>query len=360
MFDVLQSKHVRENEDVEGFGIRYDSEYGKSFIENPVIVNGGSIIDTPFLNQYVSVDNNGTRTVSFTPLAGVFAQGKLLPLRYLPITIELEVVNNLYDPIISNKQPGWNQTFAGAVFGLQAGSTAIPPVNFVSSTRTISNVVAKCDVCRMDNQLENEFAQRFLSGQSIPINFSSFVVQQQQLSGQSPSVNITRALSRLKSVFMTLVGTPASSNSEDAVGDSAGARGMFMKDWNDYYHPMSAQQRYNASKEFEVQLQIGGKKFPEYPLRSLAESYSALRKCMGIQSSTFHSIDRTHKFIVGIYTEKVLQASFSGENIKNGSLLTILMKNVSNNTADYPTGVYVTMHYDAVLNIKDTGVELLD
>ena len=143
MFDVLQSKHVRENEDVEGFGIRYDSEYGKSFIENPVIVNGGSIIDTPFLNHYVSVDNNGTRTVSFTPLAGIFAQGKLLPLRYLPITIELEVVNNHYDPIISNKQPGWNQTFAGAVFGLQAGSTAIPPVNFVSCTWTISNVVAK-------------------------------------------------------------------------------------------------------------------------------------------------------------------------------------------------------------------------
>ena len=165
---------------------------------------------------------------------------------------------------------------------------------------------------------------------------------------------------------MTLVGTPASSNSEDAVGDSAGARGMFMKDWNDFYHPMSSQQRYNASKEFEVQLQIGGKKFPEYPLRSQAETYSSLRKCMGIQSSTFHSIDinpfdyRTHKFIVGIDTEKVLQASFSGENIKNGSLLTILMKKNSNNTADYPTGAYVIMHYDAVLNIWDVGVELLD
>ena len=218
----------------------------------------------------------------------------------------------------------------------------------------------------MDNQLENEFAQRFLSGQSIPINFSSFVVQQQQLSGQSPSINITRALSRLKSVFMTLVGTPASSNTDDSVGDSGGANRMFLKAWNDFYHPMAAQALYRSSKEFEVQLQIGGKKFPEYPLRSLAESYSALRKCMGIQSSTFHSIDidpfeyRTRKFIVGIDTEKVLQASFSGENIKNGSLLTILMKNVSNNTADYPTGVYVTMHYDAVLNIKDTGVELLD
>jgi hypothetical protein len=87
---------------------------------------------------------------------------------------------------------------------------------------------------------------------------------------------------------------------------------------------------------------------------------------MGIQSSIFHSFDinteeyRTWKFIVGIDTEKVLQASFSGENIKNGSLLTIMMKNVGTNPENYPTGAYVVMHYDAVLNIRDVGCELLD
>ena len=87
---------------------------------------------------------------------------------------------------------------------------------------------------------------------------------------------------------------------------------------------------------------------------------------MGIQQSSFHSLDidpleyRTHKFIVGIDTEKVLQASFSGENIKNGSLLTLMMKNVGNNSANYPTNVTVVMHADCILNICDTGVEVLD
>ena len=33
MFDVLQSKHVRENQDVESFGVRYDSAYSKDLIE---------------------------------------------------------------------------------------------------------------------------------------------------------------------------------------------------------------------------------------------------------------------------------------------------------------------------------------
>ena len=60
----------------------------------------------------------------------------------------------------------------------------------------------------MDNHLENEFAQGFHSGQTIPINYSTFITNLQVLSGQTPSVNITRALSRLKSVFLTLTGAP--------------------------------------------------------------------------------------------------------------------------------------------------------
>ena len=70
-----------------------------------------------------------------------------------------------------------------------------------ASNWQILNVQVKCDVCKMDNPLENEFAQRFLSGQTIPINYNTFITNLQVLSGQTPSVNITRALSRLKSVY---------------------------------------------------------------------------------------------------------------------------------------------------------------
>ena len=107
--------------------------------------------------------------------------------------------------------------------------------------------------------------------------------------------------------------------------------------------------------------------FPEYPIRSTSEAFSHLRKCMGIQNSTFHSVDvsaleyRQHKFIVGIDTEKVLAASFTGENLKSGSLITIKLKNGSGTPASaYPTGVYVVLHSDQIMNIRDTGVEVLD
>ena len=105
---------------------------------------------------------------------------------------------------------------------------------------------------------------------------------------------------------------------------------------------------------------------PLYPMRSLAESYTQLRKCMGIHHSNFHSIDidmseyRTHKFIAAIDCETVLGASFSGLNIKNGSLLTLKFKNNSSVDAEYPKQVYVILHSDNILNLSDTGVQVLD
>ncbi len=129
---------------------------------------------------------------------------------------------------------------------------------------------------------------------------------------------------------------------------------------------MAGRAFYDKDYEFEIALQIGAKKIPEYPLTSQAETFAALKKCMGIHNSAFHSLDispeeyRRHKYIVGLDCEKVLGASFSGENIKNGSLLTLMRKNIGNNSANYPTSITVVMHADCILNIRDTGVEVLD
>ena len=356
MFDIMQSKHVRENKDVEGFGLRYDSDTGKELIKNPAVVFAGTVQNRTFLDAYTSVKGFQTKSITFTPLSGIIQQGKMIPLRYCPLSFEFEVCNHLYDPIITHLAPGWQASIIESNFG------SANPSDY-SANWQIENPVIKCDVCQMDSELNNQFAQRFLSGQTIPISYSTFVVQQQTLAGQTPSVNITRALSRLKSVFFTLVGKPGAPASNDYIGEFDF---MFLRDLNNFYHPMASSRHYDANKEFEVSLQIGGKKFPEYPLRSQAETYSALRKCLGIQQSSFHSIDidhieyRQHKYIVGIDTEKVLQASFSGENIKNGSLLTIMMKNLSSAAYEYPTGIYIVMHCDNIMNIRDTGIEVLD
>ena len=74
---------------------------------------------------------------------------------------------------------------------------------------------------------------------------------------------------------------------------------------------------YDNDFEMEIQLQEGSKLFPEYPIRSVQEAFYQLRRCMGTETSNFHSLDitphqyRTHKFIAAMYTEKTLGSAFT-------------------------------------------------
>jgi len=106
MFDILRAQHVRENEDVEGFGEdRFDHPLVQPFFQTNN--NAKTNVAYPsgpmesFKDNFVSIPAGGTKTVSFKPLSGLLSCGKLLPLRWAPITIELELVQNATDVIIS-------------------------------------------------------------------------------------------------------------------------------------------------------------------------------------------------------------------------------------------------------------------
>ena len=68
--------------------------------------------------------------------------------------------------------------------------------------------------------------------------------------------------------------------------------------------------KYDNTMEFQAQLQLGSKLYPEYMIRSHAEAYYNLRKCLGHKSNDVHSIDvssheyRTCKFIWATDMEK--------------------------------------------------------
>jgi hypothetical protein len=140
---------------------------------------------------------------------------------------------------------------------------------------------------------------------------------------------------------------------------------VWKKNWNDLFHPMSyaTNWHYDPTYEMEFQLQVGSKLFPEYPMRSLQECFYQLRKCMGVESSNFHSLDitpmeyKTHKFVAAFDTEKALGASFTGLNIKQGSLMTLKMKSGAA-AAQMPDTVYLVLHFDSIMNVRDSGIEI--
>ena len=358
MMDTLRARHVRENEDAEGFGEdRFDAETYQPVFQSSSTT--GTTVAYPFgplntfASQYISVPYSGSKTVSFKPLSGLLNCGKLLPIRWAPITIELELVQSLGDVIINTDD---------AALGIDTSGSSSHPNN--STNWSILNPVIRVDTVTLDSGLQNEYAQLLLSGTGLPINYSSFVTQLQSISGQNVAVNITRALSRLQSVFCSFDQTYTTAKSTS--GKDAHLQ-VYKKPWNDLFHPMSYSPNgnYDLNYEIEYQLQIGSKLYPEYPMRSLQECFYQLRKCMGTESSQFHSLDitpyeyRNHKHIIAFDTEKMLGSGFSGLNMKTGSLMTLKLKTANAATvtaAMMPDTLYLVLHFDSVLEIRDSGI----
>ena len=176
---------------------------------------------------------------------------------------------------------------------------------------------------------------------------------------------MSRAVTRLKSVFVTL--------DKDVSYENIDKGFKARKSFNDFYSPMNDyamgvgnNARYWQDGEFEFQMQIGSKKFPETEIRGHAEAYYQLKKCLGIQSSPVHSLDisaleyRHSKFIIGIDTEKNLGSGFTGISTRAGDLMTIQFSHKNSLPSTYATQVYITLHTDNILEIRDNGVSVYD
>ena len=175
------------------------------------------------------------RRVMFKPMLGLLNQEKLIPLRYCPIQIELELVNQQADAVTTETAEGFSNG-----------------VNW-----NISDIQCKCDLLELDSSLQNEYASHLLSGKSLPINFNTWNHTNQSTGlDKNFSVHITGAVTRLESIFITL----------------HKADGVAYKQVNDFYHPCSTNGHLTLANEHSYQVQIGAKLVPEYPVNSLAES----------------------------------------------------------------------------------------
>ena len=70
---------------------------------------------------------------------------------------------------------------------------------------------------------------------------------------------------------------------------------------------------------------------------------------------------RSQKYIIGLDLGKISGAGFTGTNTKAGDLLILIVRDCADSAnANVPTRVYGCLYYDCVLNIKGSGVEVLD
>ena len=90
------------------------------------------------------------------------------------------------------------------------------------------------DIVTLDNGLQDSYAQHVLEGKSLPINYSTYVSILQAIAPPTINISVTRAVSRLKSVFSNFDHTHTTTTG----GSGANGLTRIMNDFNSFLHPM--------------------------------------------------------------------------------------------------------------------------
>ena len=64
--------------------------------------------------------------------------------------------------------------------------------------------------------------------------------------------------------------------------------------------------------------------------------------------------------IIGIDTEKVIEAGWTGINTRAGDLLTVKFKYITDDNSRYADRMHIVLHSDQILEIRDSGVQVFD
>jgi hypothetical protein len=277
----------------------------------------------------------------FKPMLGLVLQQKLLPVKYAPIVIELELCNSNLDPIITPDK--LNNTLA------------VVPVFTAAVTGkdwSIENICVKVDCCTLDNHLNNKYTAHLLAGKALPIKYSTLISQQSTISKNNVAIQVSRAVSRLQKAFITLY----KPNATELAWDKQSIK---------FYHPMEADALYNPDKELEFQIQLGGKLYPEYQVKSISEAFCILKQTLNLPDWGLHSVGidyrqyTSNKFIFAMSFEKMPEASWSGTNTKTGQILLIKL-NATGLTGDIANMMYITFMTENIIEVKDVGCSIYD
>ncbi|MFM7984730.1 MAG: hypothetical protein ACKPKO_35945, partial [Candidatus Fonsibacter sp.] len=113
-------------------------------------------------------------TVIIKPIAGVLQVRKYLPLQFVPLTIELSLVDNATYPIIYTSETRPGGPVAGTVY-----------TDVTSNSWSILNVQATCELVTLDNSFEEEFIKSLSEGKPLSINYNTLISHMQTITGNT-------------------------------------------------------------------------------------------------------------------------------------------------------------------------------
>ena len=349
----LQNTLVRDNDDIQGFGGRYDSSDIRELDDLPLFGADGAArtaaqvaIRTKQRDFLLPAIQAGqSKIVNFRPLCGLLDQDHLIPLKFVPIVLELELgdqndaIITPFDYVLAST---WNTV-------LTAANT--------TNLWQIQNACVKCDILTLDNALNNSFIEHLMAGKSLPLKYQTYISQQSAIVGKNFSVQVIRAVTKLQKAFITFF--------------RENAAVPFEKPTIYFHHPMSENIAaiYNPRKELQINLQLGSKLYPEYPTNNMSECYYRLKEALNLPDYHQHAISikfkdySKNKFIYCTDFQKVADASWSGVNTKAGQVLMVNVKAMDPDgigAANIATTMYTLLQAEQILEIRDVGCTVYD
>jgi hypothetical protein len=115
-------------------------------------------------------------------------------------------------------------------------------------------------------------------------------------------------------------------------------------------------------EEVNGRLQIGSKMWPDgQNVQGVSQWWFRLINALGVVHSASHNLAisraqyETNSFIVGFDLERVPTATGTGYNASKGELITLTMQGL----ADTHQKALVMVHHDVIIELRDTGCDVL-
>ena len=274
---------------------------------------------------------NASVTCSFKPLLSILTAGKMLPLRYAPLELEL--------------------TLAAATDWLNANNYAATP-GAASTSYSISNIMLYFDSVMLDEAVQESFYKALLSNRVLNIPCQQYfqVVQSIPAGSTSYTFSVVRAFSRLTHIwitFRTATGLVSSQFAIPTVQDT-GMTGSWTT------NPL-----FNGDMPApSIRLSIGPKNIPDYqPVTTVQEHFWMLQKALPATPYLDRKDFASNTFVSVFDLQRTPGDATSAMSTRSGDQIRIDIKGL---TADVATECWVTCWAMAVMSVREQGITLLD
>ena len=199
------------------------------------------------------------------------------------------------------------------------------------------------------DELQDSFNSSLVSGSPIRISIRKLESMWSDIPTGIPSkftVPMTRNYTRLASIYASFAQEPTEAGKQKLCNSF-------------YVHTGSAE-------TLAYNWQIGAKRVPDNDVVGFSESWYRLLNCIGIGGSLSHSTGVTHadyatnSYALAVDLEKIPQLSSSGENVSNVGQLQLNISGFGTTAAHLPSRCHLVCQTDAIVECRDTTVELFE